>query len=380
MSVDKAVINGTIIDPVKKTERMGTILLDGSQIAEVDYGGHIPAAKEIIDADGCIVTPGLIDSHLHLFYGGTENGILPDLTLLPMGVTAAVDQGSAGSATFQAFYDSVLSRSLMNVFATVNLSTQGLITSRYPEDLEPSHTDISRLKDLFAKYPKIIKGIKLRISQEVVGNLGMKPLEKALETAEAIGTRLVVHTTNPPIPINQLLQYFRKDDIYTHVFAQRGYSILDDAGNLEAAVYDARKRGVIFDAADARVHYAFPVIHQALREGFLPDTISTDLVQGSCFQPGVFGLPRVLSKYVALGMSLAEVIRAVTYRAAQVLGEENRLGTLNPGTEGDIAIFKWKTGEFQMQDRLGNLLEIPRMLVPQCTILKGQVVYRQIDF
>ena len=91
-------------------------------------------------------------------------------------------------------------------------------------------------------------------------------------------------------------------------------------------------------------------------------------------------MPRVLSKYVALGMSLAEVIRAVTYRAAQVLGEENRLGTLNPGTEGDIAIFKWKTGEFQMQDRLGNLLEIPRMLVPQCTILKGQVVYRQIDF
>lgn len=157
MSVDKAVINGTIIDPVKKTERMGTILLDGSKIAEVDYGGHIPAAKEIIDAAGCIVTPGLIDSHLHLFYGGTENGILPDLTLLPMGVTAAVDQGSSGSATFQAFYDSILSRSLMNLFATVNLSTQGLITSRYPEDLEPGHMDISRLKDLFAKYPKILK-------------------------------------------------------------------------------------------------------------------------------------------------------------------------------------------------------------------------------
>lgn len=378
--MDKAVINGTIIDPVKKTERMGTILLDGSKIAEVDYGGHIPAAKEIIDAAGCIVTPGLIDSHLHLFYGGTENGILPDLTLLPMGVTAAVDQGSSGSATFQAFYDSILSRSLMNLFATVNLSTQGLITSRYPEDLEPGHTDISRLKDLFAKYPKILKGIKLRISQEVVGKLGMKPLEKALEAAETIGTRIVVHTTNPPIPVNQLLQYFRKDDIYTHVFAQRGYSILTDTGTLEPEVYDARKRGVIFDAADARVHYAFPVIRQALREGFLPDIISTDLVQGSCFQPGVFGLPRVLSKYVALGMSLAEVIRAVTFRAAQVLGEENRLGTLNPGTEGDIAIFKWKTGEFQMQDRLGNLLEIPRMLVPQCTILKGQVVYRQIDF
>ena len=125
MNVDKAIINGTVIDPVRETKKIGTVLLEGNRIASVDYSGCVPAAKEVIDASGCIVTPGLIDSHVHLFYGGTENGMLPDLTLLPMGVTTAVDQGSAGSATFQTFYDSILSRSQMNLFATVNLSLRG---------------------------------------------------------------------------------------------------------------------------------------------------------------------------------------------------------------------------------------------------------------
>lgn len=380
MNVDKAIINGTIIDPVKETEKIGTVSLINHQIIEVDYSGHTPNAKEIIDASGCIVTPGLIDSHLHLFYGGTENGVLPDLTLLPMGVTSAVDQGSSGSATFQAFYESVLSRSHMNLFATLNISTQGLITSRYVEDLVPSHTDITKIQDLFIQYPDILKGIKVRISKEVVGDLGLGPLEKAVEASRKVGTRIVVHTTNPPIPAKKLLKYFEKEDIYTHVFAQRGYSILNETGTIDPSVYEARKRGVIFDAADARVHYSFPVIRQALQEEFLPDTISTDLVQGSCFQPGVFGLPRLLSKYLALGMPLVKIIRAVTYRAAQVLGEENHIGTLRPGSDADIAIFKKKNVNTMMQDRLGNQLKLSTLLVPQCTLLKGKVAYRQIDF
>lgn len=378
--MDKAIVNGTVIDPIRETEKIGTVLLEGNQIVGVDYSGSVPEVREIIDAAGCIVTPGLIDSHVHLFHGGTENGVVPDLTLLPMGVTAAVDQGSSGSATFQVFHDSILSKSQMHLFATVNLSTQGLITSRYPEDLIPSHTDISRLKELFDQYPQVLKGIKLRISQEVVGELGLAPLEKAVEVSRQVGSRMVVHTTNPPVPVDQLLSFFDKGDIYTHVFAQRGYSIQTETGALSPSVFEARKRGVIFDAADARVHYAFPVIRQALQENFLPDTISTDLVQGSLFQPGVFGLPRILSKYLALGVPLVQVIKAVTYRAAQVLGEEKWLGTLEPGACGDVAIFRKKIYHGRMKDRLGNEVEFKELLVPQCTLLQGKVVYRQFDF
>lgn len=380
MAVDLVIKNGLVIDPVDRTEKQCSVVIDNKKFLELAAPGQEPPAKETIDASGCIVTPGLIDSHLHIFYGGTENGVIPDVTLLPMGVTAAIDQGSAGSATFETFYNSVLSRTHMHLFATLNISTQGLITSRYPEELNPKYTNDKKIEELFAEYGEILKGIKLRISKEVVGELGMAPLEKALEVSAKVHSRIVVHTTNPPVPIPELLRYFRKEDIYTHVFANRGYSILQESGELYQDIYEARKRGVIFDAADARVHYTFPVIKEALKEGFLPDTISTDLVHSSCYQPGVFGLPRMLSKYLTLGLPLVEAIRAVTYRAAQVIHEEDRIGSFKPGICADVAIFKKKPCITEMHDYQGNTLSMTHLLVPQCTILKGEVVFRQFDF
>ncbi|WP_411655141.1 hypothetical protein [Anaeromassilibacillus sp. SJQ-1] len=148
-------------------------------------------------------------------------------------------------------------------------------------------------------------------------------MEKAVEVSRQVGSRMVVHTTNSGACGSITILFFNKGDIYTHVFAQRGYSIQTESGTLSPSVFASQKPGVIFDAADARVHYAFPVIRQALQENFLPDTISTDLVQGSLFQPGVFGLPRILSKYLALGVPLVQVIKAVTYRAAQALEKKN---------------------------------------------------------
>lgn len=379
-TADVVIKNGLVIDPIAKTQLVKSIVIDNGKIAEVVDIGQEPSSKEVIDAEGCVVTPGLIDSHCHFFFGGTENGVNPDLTLLPMGITAAVDQGSAGSANFDVFYRDIISRSQMHLFATLNISTQGLPTSRYPENLEPSKVDENRISNLFEKYNTVLKGIKLRISKEIVGALGLQPLEKALEVSEKIGTRIVVHTTNPPVPASELLSYFRKDDIYTHVFAKKGYSVLTEDGTLCKELYQARDRGVILDAADARVHYLFPVIKEALKEGFYPDTLSTDLVQGSCFQPGVFGLPRLMSKYLALGMPLVEIIRCVTYRAAEVMGVEDKIGSFQPGITGDVAIFKLKNVCTEMKDRENNILTIKKLLVPQCTILNGKVVFRQFDF
>ncbi len=378
--LDAIIRNGIVIDPITKTETKRSLAIaDGKFVPLESVKGEIPLEKSI-DAEGCLVTPGLIDSHAHLFYGGTENGVSPDSTLLPMGITAAVDQGSAGSATFRAFYDSILARTRMHLFATVNLSTEGLITSRYPENLDPANVDESALTSLFQQYQNILKGIKLRISKEIVGDLGIAPLKKALDIAEKIGTRVVVHTTNPPVATDELLTYFRKEDIYTHVFSQRGYSILSSTGTLLDAVYKARERGVIFDAADARTHYSIPVIQQALKEKFYPDTISTDLIQKTCFRSSVFGLPMEMSKYLALGMPLTEIIRTVTYRAAQALHEEKTIGSFQPGISGDVAIFKLKESRTKMVDRENNTIEIPQLLIPQCTILKGKIVYRQFDF
>ena len=380
MPADIIIRGGTVIDAASETEKRASVIIEGGRCAGICEDGAEPQALQEIDASGCIVAPGLIDTHLHMFYAGTENGILPDATLLPMGVTAGIDQGSAGSGNFRAFYDSVISKSLVHVFAALNISTSGLITSSYPENLEPRFVKAGAIQELFEQYPDRLCGIKVRISKELVGDLGLSPLDKALEVAAQVGTRISVHTTNPPVPVPEFIGKFRKGDIYSHTFQGWGFSILGEGGAIFPEVHEARSRGVIFDTADARVHYLYPVVRAALAEHFYPDTISTDLVQGSLFQPGVFGLPRVLSKYLELGVPLMKVIGAATARPAEILGREKELGTLREGAFADVAIFRLVDCDTQMTDREQNVLTLHKMLVPQCTILGGRVVFRQFDF
>ncbi|MBQ6002946.1 MAG: amidohydrolase family protein [Synergistaceae bacterium] len=380
MSGSLIVKNGTVLDSSLGINREASVMIDDAYFAGIYDKGNEPPAVQEIDASGCLVMPGLIDTHIHVFNAGTENGIIPDLTLLPMGVTAGIDQGSAGSGNFQGFYDSIISKSKVHIFAALNISTSGLITSSYPENLDPKFFKAGDIQRLFKKYPDVLCGIKVRISKELVGDLGLLPLEKALEVAEKVGTRISVHTTNPPAPVSEFIQLFRKDDIYSHAFQGRGYSILNDKGKLSAEVHEARSRGVIFDTADARVHYLYPVIKAALAENFLPDTISTDLVQGSVFQPGVFGLPRIMSKYLELGVPLIDVVRAVTERPAEIVNRKGQLGTLREGACADLAIFKLVDCESNITDREGNTLTLHKILVPQCTILGGKVVFRQFNF
>ncbi len=379
MMANLVIRGGMVVDPANGIERRASLIVEEGRIAGICNDGAEPSAQHTIDAEGCIVTPGLIDTHLHMFHGGTENGIVPDTTLLPMGVTAGIDQGSAGSGNFQIFYDSIIARSQVHIFACLNISTQGLITSSYPENLDPKFTNLAAMKRLFEKYPRTLRGIKTRISKELVGDFGIAVLENARSTADAIGTRISVHTTNPPLPVSEFIGLFNKGDIYSHTYQGKGFSILDEDGKVSLSVWEARKRGVIFDSADARVHYLYPVVKQALSEGFLPDTLSTDLVQGSLFQPGVFGLPRVMSKYLALGLPLAEVVRAVTAGPAKIIGRSD-LGNLGAGAAADIAIFRLKDVKTEITDRERNTLTLNKMLVPQCTVLGGKVVFRQFDF
>lgn len=380
MSVSLVIRGGLVVDPASGTQTVASVLIDNGNFVGICEEGREPESAEVIDARGCVVTPGLIDCHMHMFYKGTENGIDPDTTLLPMGVTAGIDQGSAGSGNFELFYDAIIARSKVHIFATLNLSTQGLITSTYPENLDPTFTNIDAMQRLFDCYGNVLCGIKVRISKELVGDLGLKPLENAIAVSEKIGTRIAVHTTNPPVPVPDFINLFRKDDIYAHTFQQRGYSILNEDGKICPEVLAARKRGVIFDSADARVHYLYPVIKEALAEKFYPDTISTDLVQGSCFRQGVFGLPRVMAKYLELGMPIMEVVRAVTERPAEILNKKGKLGTLQAGACADLAIFKLVEAASPMTDWLGSSVILHKLFLPQCTVLGGKVVFRQFNF
>ena len=376
---DILVRGGTIVDPARGFSGQGDILIRGSRIIEAGAGEEI-RADEIIDATGCLVTPGLIDNHAHVYYGGTAVGCEPEATLLPMGVTTVLDAGSTGVETCEAFFRSVASHSRMRVFCSLNVSSEGQTTTLHSEDLNPAAYDRARLGYFLEKYPHIVKGLKVRCTIELVGEYGIAVLGGALEVAQALGTTLTVHTTNPPCDMGDLAMMLRPGDTLCHLYHGRGNTILDAGGHVKEKVRQARRKGVVFDTADGRFNHSYPVIRAALADGFAPDIISSDLTIPSAFSDVVFGLPMVMSKHLELGLPLGEVVRATTATPAATLGLADKIGTLTPGAIADVAVFMLKDKQRRLRNPLGETLVLSKLLVPQMTILDGRVVFRQVDF
>lgn len=375
---DILIQGGTIVDPVQNVCREGNVLIRGKTIAEIAPGETVEA-KEVVKATGFLVTPGLIDSHTHVFFGGTEIGIVPDLSLLPMGVTSVVDAGSAGTDNCEGFMNSVLN-SHIRVFYYINVSPTGVVTERYPECLEPKYYDLHKMEELFSNYAGKIVGLKVRQGQEIVGNLGLEPLKGAIRIAEHLRCRVNVHTTNPPGDIVELASILRPGDIFGHCFHGIGSSIIGQNSKVKQGIWQARDNGVIFDSADGRTNHSYPVIKAALADGFAPDVISTDVIRASLFGNTLFGLPVVMSKYLSLGIPLIDVVKACTATPAKIIGMGDRLGTLAPGSLADIAVFRLEKKSFTFQNRLGETFCGDQLLIPQMTIMNGKVVYRQVDF
>ena len=367
---------GTVVDPASDMFGKADVLIHNDKIITAVSDGE---ADKVIDAAGCLVLPGLIDYHAHLFFNKMEIGVNPDLALLPQGVTTAVDQGSAGITNAAEFLETVIDVSQVRVFAHLHVSPAGLATlPDCLENVDPSLYDLQRSRDLIAKHDRLV-GLKIRQSKEIVGDWGLEPLKATIRMAEAIGCPVVVHTTNPPGDVDEMVSLLRPGDVFTHVYQGKGSTILDGGGAVRLAVRAARERGVIFDTADGRGHYAFSVAKAAIGDGFLPDVISTDVVRSSLFEPTVFGLPLIMSKYLALGMSLPDVVGACTANPAKLLGMQGQIGTLAPGAFADVAIFKLKDSTLQMRDVFGDALTCGRLFVPQLTMLSGKVVYRSIE-
>lgn len=376
---DILISGGTVIDPAANFHGLANVLMTNGEIVAVNPGIKTDAVQRI-DATGCYVLPGLIDYHTHLFYGGTHIGLNPDLALLPQGVTTAVDQGSAGVDNFGLFFDTVVSRSQTRIFCLLHVALSGL--KSLPSNLEvvePDLFDMTRTNDLLQQYAGRLLGLKVRQSQEIVGKLGLAPLKATIDMADLIGCRVVVHTTNPPSAIGELADLLRPGDVFTHMYQGKGNSIIDKSGKVDQAVRQARERGVVFDTADGRGHYSFHVAKIALAEGFVPDVISTDLVSSNVYDQAVFGLPLIMSKYLALGLSLSNVVEACTATPAKLIGMEGRLGTLSPGAFADVAIFRLAEKPLSFTDHFGDSLVCNQLLIPQLTISHGKVVYRSLE-
>ena len=371
--------NGTVIDPANGVHQQADVAVADGKIAGV--GRVTEEAVMEIDADGCIVTPGLIDHHAHL-YPLAKIGIPAEAMCFSSGVTTAVDAGSTGCDTFHTYLPN-LERSKLTMRSYLNVCSTGLdsLPAR-TEDVAPEHYDSAAIAETFQAYGPHLLGLKLRTSREIVGELGYEPLRKTVDLAEKLGLSVMVHCTNPPGTMEELLSILRPGDVLTHMYMNRGDTILDENGAVSRAARAARERGVIFEAADARAHFSFQVSEPAIRQGFLPDIIATDLTRLSMnLRPTAFSMANQLSKYHFLGLTLDQVIACCTCASARYMGLEGAAGCLTAGAWGDVAVFRLEECEAEFGDRPYSdpncqLRRGTTRFRPVLTVKRGEAVFR----
>jgi len=372
--------NAHIFDPSCNRDEFGMILIEGDQIIEYDEK-KVNSQTLVIDAQGNYVFPGLIDFHTHIGFGMSETGLHCDLMTIPNGITAAVDQGSFGSVTFDGFVKYVVPNNETTTKAYCHVSPIGIATDIHSETANPDHYDLERLRNMFRKYyPDYFLGLKIRIGNLFTKGLGVKPLEAAKKIAKEIGCPMVVHFNNSDIPYEQVLNLLDEGDVICHCFQGMGETILDQDGKIVDAAWKARERGVLFDAAPGRINHNYEIIRKAIEQGFLPDIISTDTIFDSVYQHKSFCLLYVLSFLYDLGIPLDALIRACTATPARLMHMENQIGTLRPGSRADIAIIKLAEHPVAHRDNHGNTFTGKHLFVPLETIKDGRVVYKRIEF
>lgn len=370
---------GTVYDPLTgRSEKRELKIVDNKIAAPGEDAGE---ETEIIDASGCMVVPGLIDYHIHL-YTGCDGGVAADPITLPSGVTTAVDGGTCGASSFEMFARHDIAFSVTRLKAFLNVSSGGLATGKFPENVDPRYFEREKMKELFRRYPHQLTALKFRISKGIVGPTGLtrEPLEKTIELAEEIGCPVVVHMNDPIISAEETAALLRPGDVFCHMYHGMGDTIIDETGHVKRGIKEARERGVLFDACNGKNNFTLQVAKAAVKEGFLPDIISTDISPMTCYRQPVISLPRVLSKYLNMGMTFQQVIDCATRNPAKQLKLERELGSLQAGTTADVAIFKVVEKPVTFCDYLGKTMDGGQVIVPQMTIKDGQIVYCQADF
>lgn len=382
---------GHVIDPKNHIDEVMDVAISGTpgksdgKIARIAKDIDPKLAAQVVDAKGLYVTPGLIDIHTHVFWGtdmeGTyrngPNGLPPDGFTFPSGVTTIVDAGSSGWKTFETFKKQTIDISETRVLALLNIVGEGMAGGRFENDT--TQMDPVKAAEMAKKYPDIVVGIKLA---HFNGHT-WTPTDRALAAGKMANIPIMVDFggANPALPLKTLyLEKFRAGDIYTHCFggnsnnSGRGReSIVDvDVNKVKPFVWEAQKKGVVFDVGFGGASFLFAQAIPALKEGFLPNSISTDLHTGS-MNNAMKSMANIMSQFMAMGMSLQQVIEAGTWHPAQEIKREE-LGNLSPGSVADVAIFRLRDGDFGFYARDGKIPGTKR-LETEMTIRAGKIVY-----
>ena len=370
---DTLILGGTVVDPGAGLSGRLDVAIAAGRIAAVAPGLDPTSARRTIDASGRIVTPGLVDLHTHVYWGATYWGIEADPVAARSGVTTWLDVGSAGAYSFPGFREWIAERSTVRVFALLNLSAIGLIAPTW-EFANPDYCDVGLAEQIVAANRDVILGIKARIDRNTTRGVGIRPLEQARDLADRVGLPLMVHIGSGPPSLDEVTPLLRPGDILTHCCTGGDMKIVGDDGLTRADILALRERGLILDVGHGAGSFSFATAEVMLAEGVLPDVISSDIHQLAVQGP-MFDLPTTLSKFLALGMTVEQVVERATSRPAAAMRRPD-LGTLRPGSPADVALFELIEGEFtfhdvQMEPRRGR-----QHLVNTLTLVDGEILAR----
>ena len=360
---DLVIKGGRVIDPSRNLDAVRDVAIANGRIAAVE--ANVPAgAGETLDARGKLVVPGLIDIHTHATR--TKEG--PELCLAD-GVTGLIDAGSQGADHID---DAVtVARSAPQPCRVlINIGRAGILPQGDTMDL--SHADVAAAQAAIMRHRDMIAGVKARLSRDVAGANDYEVLRRAQEVASPFRIPVMIHMGQTISPLPKLLALLKPGDIVTHMFAPPPNSIIDDSGQILPEVNAARRRGVLFDLGNGRVgHLRWDMADKILKDGFLPDTFSTDWT-AAARTAQVINFPNVMSKFLMLGMPLTQVIACATEHASRAFPIFQGKGTLRVGAPADVAVLELRDGSFEFEDNFGNKRTGRQRLFPSATVLAGK--------
>jgi dihydroorotase len=377
MYFDLLIKGGAVIDPGAGLAGQLDVAIARDRITAIDRDIPAETAARVIDATGQFVTPGLVDLHTHVYHSVTYWGIHADPVAARSGVTTWLDVGSAGAYNFAGLREFIVKPAAARIYALLNISGIGLTAPTW-ELANLGYCDVDLCCKMIDLHRDLLLGVKVRIDANTTLGQGIEPLRLARAAADRCALPLMVHIGAGPPALAEVLPHLRSGDILTHCFTGQNMRIVDERGRLLDDARRAWERGVVMDVGHGGGSFSFESAEALLQAGYRPDVISSDIHQISIHGP-LFDLPTCMSKFLALGMSFEEVIRAATARPAAVLGLQRQIGSLRVGALADVALFTVERGSFVFHDVHMNARMGHELIRNTLTIVGGHELPRLPD-
>ena len=371
---------GHVLDPSQGVNAANDLAVEDGKIARIAPVIPPEEAVRVLEVNGKLVCPGLIDLHTHIYSGVNANGVPPDLGGVRAGVTTMVDAGSAGCDTFGGFPEHIVPNNETEVICFLHICRTGLATT--PDIFSPSSIDLDRTIQVASEHPNLIAGIKARMVSPALEIMGMEMPRMAKQAAREAGVKLMVHIGDTekrydPNVIRELLPTLDEGDIVTHLFTANPGGVIDAGGKLVPEAKEAYDRGVWMDTAHGRMNFSFDVGSRILDQGLIPHCISTDLTV-----PGrartVHSMTEMMTRFLALGFTIEQVVAMSTINPARSVGVDDRLGTLEVGRQADISVLDVKSGDWVVYDVLSSPMTVNRAVTPVLTVKRRQGLRGQL--